>query len=89
MVKFVNELKLLVWNTENKLPERIFLLRMFLVLVGILASVLYLIPLNQIPKLLGRAKRRIDKARGNWYTKEWHINALRVLVPIIFIVILS
>ena len=83
------ELKLLIWNTENNLPESIFLLRMFLVLMGILSSVLYLIPLKDIPKLLARSKRRIDKAKGNWVTDEWHINAMRLLVPIIVIIIMS
>ncbi len=83
------ELKLLIWNTENKLPENIFLLRMFLVLVGILSSVLYLIPLKDIPKLLARANRRIDRVRGNWHTEDWQINAFRIIVPIIIVVILS
>ena len=84
----VSDLKLLLWNTRDKLPERIFLLRMFLVLVGIVTSVLYLIPLKEIPKLLSRAKKRLDSAKDNWHTDEWHINALRFMIPVILISLL-
>ena len=80
----LNNLKLLFWNTQQKLPRWLFLLRMFIVLVGILGPLFYTIPLEDFPTLLFKANNKISEDSQN----NFQIKILTILIYIIVLIVI-
>ena len=89
----LKQVKLLFWNDQRELPRWLFLLRMLLVLVGIVGSVIYITPNKDIPKIMGRAYRKINEGTSGIIDindpEKFQITMLSLLIGIIFLVVLS
>lgn len=83
----LSNLKLLFWNTQQKLPRGLFLLRMLLVLLGILGPLFYTFPLYELPGLISRANDKITEASTSDISSRSNFQ-IRILSFLIFLSVL-
>jgi len=83
----LSDLTLIIWNPQRKLPYKIFLFRMFLVLFIMIGSLIYYIPNDEIPDLALKSYKLTRKSITEWSLETMPVKLFRLLIMIFIIVI--